>query len=72
MINAILLNWAKLRLRFFLSHLAVDRNVATATRLQALNAIVFLYKRVLDLPVADDLAPVRSRNPVAAGGGFVC
>lgn len=46
----------------FLSHLAVNRNVAKATQAQALNAIVFLYKRVLDLPVADDLTPVSSKK----------
>lgn len=32
----------------FLSWLAVDRDVAAATQNQALNAIVFLYARVLD------------------------
>ena len=31
----------------FLTHLAVDREVSAATQNQALNAIVFLYKRVL-------------------------
>jgi integron integrase len=31
----------------FLTHLAVDRNVAAETQNQALNAIVFLYKQVL-------------------------
>ncbi len=48
----------------FLSYLAAERNVAAATQAQALNAIVFLYKKVLDLPVADDLAPVRTKKPV--------
>jgi integron integrase len=33
----------------FLSHLAVERNVAAATQNQALNAIVFLYKQVLEI-----------------------
>jgi len=33
----------------FLSHLATKGNVAAATQRQALNAIVFLYKQVLDL-----------------------
>ncbi|MEM9345240.1 MAG: integron integrase [Planctomycetota bacterium] len=32
----------------FLSHLAVDRRVAAGTQNQALNAVVFLYKHVLD------------------------
>lgn len=48
----------------FLTNLAVNKNVAVSTQNQALNAIVFLYKKVLDLPVADDLSPVRSRKPV--------
>jgi len=33
----------------FLSHLAVERKVAAATQNQALNAIVFLYKQVLEI-----------------------
>jgi len=48
----------------YLSHLAVNKNVAVSTQSQALNAIVFLYKKVLDLPIADDLSPVRSKKPV--------
>ncbi|MBL3618730.1 MAG: phage integrase N-terminal SAM-like domain-containing protein, partial [gamma proteobacterium endosymbiont of Lamellibrachia anaximandri] len=32
----------------FLSHLAVDRNVATSTQNQALSAILFLYRDVLE------------------------
>ena len=35
----------------FLTHLAVDRLVSAATQNQALNAIVFLYKQVLQKPV---------------------
>ncbi len=35
----------------FLTHLAVDRNVAKSTQAQALSAILFLYKRVLDRPL---------------------
>ncbi len=48
----------------YLSHLAVNKQVAVATQSQALNAIVFLYKKVLLLPVVDDLSPVRSKKPV--------
>ena len=33
----------------FISHLATDRRVASSTQNQALNAIVFLYKRVLNI-----------------------
>jgi len=37
----------------FLSNLAVERKVAAATQNQALNAITFLYRRVLDREVGD-------------------
>ncbi len=37
----------------FLSHLAVEGKVAAATQNQALNAISFLYRRVLDREVGD-------------------
>ena len=33
--------------RGFLTHLAVERNVAVATQNQALNALVFLYREVI-------------------------
>ena len=41
----------------FLSHLAVQRNVAASTQNQALNAVFFLYRDVLkiELPWLDDL-----------------
>jgi integron integrase len=47
----------------FLSHLAVARNVASATQAQALAAILFLYKHVLKsgLPWLDNV--VRARRP---------
>ena len=47
----------------FLSHLARDRNVAAATQAQALAALLFLYKRVLnvDLPWIDNV--VRASRP---------
>ncbi len=35
----------------FLTHLAADRDVAAATQSQALNALVFLYREVLLLPL---------------------
>jgi integron integrase len=47
----------------FLSHLARDRNVSAATQGQALAALLFLYKRVLntDLPWIDNV--VRATRP---------
>ncbi len=35
----------------FLSHLAVEGKVSASTQNQALSALVFLYKDVLDMPV---------------------
>jgi len=54
----------KLEIEAFLSDLAVNKNCARSTQNQALNAIVFLYKQVLDIPVAEDLSPARSNKPV--------
>jgi hypothetical protein len=47
----------------FLTALAVDRKVAASTQNQAMNALVFLYRVVLeqDLPWLDDV--VRARRP---------
>jgi len=36
-------------IKSFLTHLAVDKNVAAATQNQALNAILFLYREVLKI-----------------------
>jgi len=47
----------------FLSDLAVRKNVAAATQNQALNALVFLYKVVLDKPLREIPGIVRSRKP---------
>ncbi len=46
----------------FLSHLATKGNVAAATQRQALNAIIFLYKQVLALPVDELLEHIRARR----------
>lgn len=52
----------------FLTHLAVERNVSASTQSQALAAILFLYRDVLDeeVPWLNDLvrAPRRERTPV--------
>ncbi|KAA3603767.1 MAG: hypothetical protein DWQ00_07180 [Candidatus Scalindua sp.] len=41
----------KTEIEAFLSRLATERNVSASTQRQVLNAIVFLYRHVLDLPV---------------------
>jgi len=44
----------------FLSHLALNRNVAASTQNQAFNAILFLYKNVLNLQIELDIRARRS------------
>jgi len=50
----------KLEIERFLSHLAVNRNVAASTQNQAFNAIMFLYKKVLDMPMDLDIRARRA------------
>jgi len=47
----------------FLGHLAVERNVAPSTQNQALNALVFLYQTVLQIPVGDLGEFPRAKRP---------
>jgi integron integrase len=47
----------------FLTWLAVTRNVAAATQAQALNALVFLYAKVLDIPLGEIGSVIRSKKP---------
>ena len=46
----------------FLSHLATNRRVAASTQRQALNALIFLYRHVLDKPIEDKIAPVKAKS----------
>lgn len=46
----------------FLSHLATEGQVTASTQRQALNAIVFLYKNVLDIHLEDKITPARSKR----------
>lgn len=48
------------KIEMFLTHLAVDRNVAPATQNQAMNALVFLYKKVLKLILDESINAVRA------------
>ena len=48
----------------YLSHLAQEKNVAASTQNQAFNALLFLYRHVLDLPDrVDRVDAVRSKKP---------
>ncbi|MGA7936544.1 MAG: integron integrase [Kovacikia sp.] len=46
----------------FLTHLAVDNNVAASTQNQALSALLFLYRHVLNQPLSDSIDAVRARQ----------
>ena len=46
----------------FLSHLATERKVSASTQRQALNAIVFLYRHVLDQPIEGQIEPTRAKR----------
>jgi integron integrase len=48
----------------FLTHLAVNRNVAASTQNQAFNAILFLYNHVLDKEMPQGINALRSKKPV--------
>jgi len=52
----------KNEIELFLSHLAVHRSVSAATQKQALNAIIFLYKNVLDINIDEKISPIKSRK----------
>jgi integron integrase len=47
----------------FLSHLAVEGQVAAATQNQALNALVFLYRHVVGRPLGEFAGLVRAKRP---------
>lgn len=47
----------------FLTWLALTRNVAASTQNQALNALVFLYRHVLDRPLNEIHGVVRAKKP---------
>lgn len=46
----------------YLSYLVVEGKVSASTQKQALNALIFLYKKVLDMPIEDQIAPIRSKK----------
>ena len=55
-------NMGKTEIETFLSHLAVHKNVSASTQRQALNAIIFLYRNVLNIPVEGQIEPVKSKR----------
>ena len=50
--------------RAFLAHLAVEEHVSASTQTQALSALLFLYRQVLNLPLDDmNIREIRARKP---------
>lgn len=49
-------------LQDFLNYLAVERKVSDSTQNQALNAIVFVYRHVLEKDIEDQINSVRARQ----------
>jgi len=54
---------AENEIREFLTHLAVEKNVAASTQNQALNAILFLYKEVLQKDLKEISGVVWAKRP---------
>lgn len=55
-------NMGKSEVERFLSYLATERKTSAATQRQALNALVFLYDKVLDIELGNDISPVRAKR----------
>ena len=55
-------NLTSKNLERYLSHLAVERKVSASTQRQALNAILFLYREVLDMPLEGKIEPIRAKK----------
>jgi integrase len=54
----------KTEIEAFLSHLVIHRNVSPSTQNQAFNALIFLYKQVLEQDLPDEISAIRSKKPV--------
>ena len=51
---------AERKIEQFLTHLAVDADVSPSTQNQAMNALVFLYRKVLKQPLNEEINAVRA------------
>ncbi len=60
--RAALLIDSEAKIEAFLSYLATERKVASATQNQAMNALMFLYKQVLDTPLTKRIEAIRSKT----------
>ncbi len=56
------LKGGEFKIEQFLTHLAVDGNVSPSTQNQAMNALVFLYRQVLEQPLDQKIDAVRAKT----------
>ena len=54
-------NMGKKEVERFLNYHTEKKNVAAATKNQALNALVFLHKKVLNIDLGDGIAPTKGK-----------
>jgi hypothetical protein len=50
------------KIKKFLTHLAIQANVAPATQNQAMNALIFLYKKILKIELKVEINAVRAKK----------
>ena len=58
----------KREIEVFLSHLATTGNVSAATQRQAMHALLFLYREVLDRPMEDQIEAIKAKKRRASSG----
>jgi len=56
-------DFTELHITRFLEYLVINRHVSSSTQSQALNALVYFYKHVLDRELSEDIQFVRSKKP---------
>ncbi len=56
------LKGGKKKIEQFLTYLAIDKNVAPSTQNQAMNALVFLYKKVLKEPLDEEIDAIGAKE----------
>ena len=59
------------KIEAYLTDLAVQGKVSASTQNQAMNALVFLYKRVLQVPLGGAIKAVRAAAPVRTGSRVI-
>ena len=58
-----LLQESEAKIEAFRTHLTADTNVASSTHNQAMNALVFLYKKVLKQPLSEAINATQAAKP---------